>query len=675
MKSGSRRSSIFFTAFATCALTVPCAATTPARAPRQERQQHQIARETSNASPREKRAQAYAKLLEGQRYLIGGGLTDATLRLAKQAFQQAVTLDPQLSEAHVGLADIAFFFSNDFEEAERQANAAIRANKNSFGGHRVLSRLLTFKSGLRENSIEREPAERAIAELREVVRLSAADAEGWALLGDLYLALGRQQEAITAYTNWESSPPPLDARVYQLLVQRELTPESAAARLSQAYLSSDRPADAYRAIRRAMSRDSDQAEYLGQLYDVVKAGGADKAEDLAELQRLAAASPENVALGRILAAAQLRANRADDAVATLRQAIARSSGKEQAVVAAALRKELARTLADATRYDEAAAVYEELAGGLGKDGNSLLTSEEEKREAAEVLTELLALQKRLGRTNDALATIARTRKLFGGDDPTADVQYIELLRDQSKRREALAAAQAALIKYPEQRALVWYQAAILADLGRVDEGVALLRSKLKNAPGDVLNYMQISALYSQAGRGAEAVEAARQAVAQAPAGNQNLQTRVLLSLSSAQEKAGDARGSEESLRRVLANEPNNAEALNNLGYFLVERNERLEEATEMIRRAVRSEPFNSSYLDSLGWAYYKLGKLDEAERYLSDAARRSSNSATIQEHLGDVFLKRGKLSQARLAWQKALELSVEAAETSRLRAKLNSGKK
>ncbi|MEJ7616272.1 MAG: tetratricopeptide repeat protein [Pyrinomonadaceae bacterium] len=274
-----------------------------------------------------------------------------------------------------------------------------------------------------------------------------------------------------------------------------------------------------------------------------------------------------------------------------------------------------------------------------------------------------------------MATVELTRRLLGGDDPTADEQYVELLRDQSKWREALQAAREASVKYPGQRSLLWYQAATLTDLGRIDEGVALLRGQLKNTPEDVRSYIQISALYTQANRGAEAVAAARKALEQTPAANQKLQTIVLLSLSSAQEKAGDPRGSEESLRRVLSQEPNNAQALNNLGYFLIERNERLEEAAGMIQRALRADPFNSSYLDSLGWAYYKLGKLEEAERYLSDAARRSANSVAIQEHLGDVLLKRGKLAEARLAWQKALELSGEAAETSRLRAKLNTNKK
>ncbi|MCV5132939.1 tetratricopeptide repeat protein, partial [Escherichia coli] len=78
-------------------------------------------------------------------------------------------------------------------------------------------------------------------------------------------------------------------------------------------------------------------------------------------------------------------------------------------------------------------------------------------------------------------------------------------------------------------------------------------------------------------------------------------------------------------------------ALNNLGYFLLERNERFEEALELIKQAVESDPTNPSFLDSLGWAHFKLGNLDEAEKYLRDAIGIDSSSATIHEHLGDVL--------------------------------------
>jgi Tfp pilus assembly protein PilF len=145
-------------------------------------------------------------------------------------------------------------------------------------------------------------------------------------------------------------------------------------------------------------------------------------------------------------------------------------------------------------------------------------------------------------------------------------------------------------------------------------------------------------------------------------------------LSSAQERAGDNLGAETTLRQVLAKDSNNPTALNNLGYFLTEHDQKLEEAREMIERAVRAEPQNASFLDSLGWVNYKLGKLKEAERYLSDAARRNPTSATIQEHLGDLFQKLGQQTKAFASWRKALSLSAEAADTARIKAKLGETK-
>jgi len=181
----------------------------------------------------------------------------------------------------------------------------------------------------------------------------------------------------------------------------------------------------------------------------------------------------------------------------------------------------------------------------------------------------------------------------------------------------------------------------------------------------------MSSLLISAGRGAEAVEAARKALALVPADAPEQSNNALIMLSSAQERTGDLKGAEATLRQVLAKDPNNATALNNLGYFLADHDERLEEALGMIQRAVRAEPTNPSYLDSFGWAYYKLGKLKEAERYLSDAARRNPASATIQEHLGDLFQRLGQREKAQTSWRKALSLAAEAADSARIKAKLN----
>ncbi len=52
--------------------------------------------------------------------------------------------------------------------------------------------------------------------------------------------------------------------------------------------------------------------------------------------------------------------------------------------------------------------------------------------------------------------------------------------------------------------------------------------------------------------------------------------------------------------------------------------------------------------------------------------KKRSNSPTINEHLGDVHQKQGKAELAKSAWQKALNLTSDMDEISRLKTKLNS---
>ena len=133
---------------------------------------------------------------------------------------------------------------------------------------------------------------------------------------------------------------------------------------------------------------------------------------------------------------------------------------------------------------------------------------------------------------------------------------------------------------------------------------------------------------------------------------------------------GDYKLAEETLRNILKKTPENPIALNNLGYYLLEQNEKIAEAIELIQKAVKIDATNSSYLDSLGWGFYKLGKLDQAEKYLKNAIRINTTSPIIYEHLGDVYLKQGKIELAKSAWQKAINFSSDSAGVSRIKAKL-----
>ena len=119
-----------------------------------------------------------------------------------------------------------------------------------------------------------------------------------------------------------------------------------------------------------------------------------------------------------------------------------------------------------------------------------------------------------------------------------------------------------------------------------------------------------------------------------------------------QKKFADA---ESAFRQVLSQDPDNAPALNYLGYMLAERGERLDESVSLLKKALEIEPDNGSYLDSLGWAYYKADKLDLARRRTSKrAADQLQTNSVIQDHYGDVLFKLSRYDDAIAAWTRAL---------------------
>ena len=124
---------------------------------------------------------------------------------------------------------------------------------------------------------------------------------------------------------------------------------------------------------------------------------------------------------------------------------------------------------------------------------------------------------------------------------------------------------------------------------------------------------------------------------------------------------------------VLAAKPDNADALNYLGYTWVDKGVNLTKAFDMIRKAVKIEPESGAIIDSLGWAHYKLGQYSEARISLEDAVERSPNSATIIDHLGDVYWKLGRRKEAGYQWQRALEFDPTDEERKNIKAKLKGG--
>ena len=112
---------------------------------------------------------------------------------------------------------------------------------------------------------------------------------------------------------------------------------------------------------------------------------------------------------------------------------------------------------------------------------------------------------------------------------------------------------------------------------------------------------------------------------------------------------------EEVLRQVIKEDPENATALNALGYTLADENRDLDEAEKMIRKALESDPENAAYLDSLGWVQYRLGQFVEAEKTLQHAYKLAPDPE-VGAHWGTVLWHLDKQEEAKSVWKRALLL-------------------
>jgi tetratricopeptide (TPR) repeat protein len=111
---------------------------------------------------------------------------------------------------------------------------------------------------------------------------------------------------------------------------------------------------------------------------------------------------------------------------------------------------------------------------------------------------------------------------------------------------------------------------------------------------------------------------------------------------------------EKAFRTVLEGDPENAGALNYLGYMFADRGIRLEEAQQLISKALDLDPDNGAYQDSLGWVYYRLNKLDQAADQLRLAVDKVGKDPTVHDHLGDVYFKQGKIKEAIQQWETSI---------------------
>jgi tetratricopeptide (TPR) repeat protein len=111
---------------------------------------------------------------------------------------------------------------------------------------------------------------------------------------------------------------------------------------------------------------------------------------------------------------------------------------------------------------------------------------------------------------------------------------------------------------------------------------------------------------------------------------------------------------------VLSIDPDNAEALNFIGYCYADRGINLDEAEKMIVKALKIKPDNGYMIDSLGWVHFRQNKLDSAVANLKKAMDLLPDDANVIEHLGDVYAKMGKAKEAQEMYNRAFKIDPKS---------------
>jgi tetratricopeptide (TPR) repeat protein len=139
------------------------------------------------------------------------------------------------------------------------------------------------------------------------------------------------------------------------------------------------------------------------------------------------------------------------------------------------------------------------------------------------------------------------------------------------------------------------------------------------------------------------------------------------------EQSKDWAPAEADFRKALDLNPTQPQVLNYLGYGLIDRGEKLDEALGMIEKAVAGDPEQGYIIDSLAWAFFKLGRYDEALEPMERASLLEPVDPLVTDHLGDVYWMVGRKLEAQFQWRRALSFSPTEKDAIRIQRKLDVG--
>jgi len=299
-----------------------------------------------------------------------------------------------------------------------------------------------------------------------------------------------------------------------------------------------------------------------------------------------------------------------------------------------IKKMLAQVLIKSTSYDDAVAVYQDI-----------IKTNPEDTESQFALALLYMQLEQDGKAEDEFKKLVET--------------------EQWRSQASFYLGKIEEKKGHTKKALAWYDGvkdgafafdasmsavSLLAKDKQFDEA----NSRLKSLPGLFpkqqlrIVLMQVEVLNQQK-QYQKAYQLLTDELAKSPDQKELLYTRALMA-----ERVDKLDVVESDLKKILAKYPNDAEALNALGYTLLDRTNRYSEAEKYLSKALELQPDEAVIMDSYGWLQFKLGKKTQALEYLQKAYEKQPESE-IAGHLAEVLWMLDRKEEAKSIFENAIK--------------------
>ncbi|MHC4267692.1 MAG: tetratricopeptide repeat protein [Planctomycetota bacterium] len=195
----------------------------------------------------------------------------------------------------------------------------------------------------------------------------------------------------------------------------------------------------------------------------------------------------------------------------------------------------------------------------------------------------------------------------------------------------------------------------------MEKAFAILEESVAKGSKSLREYITLSQIFQRNGKGERAIETLKTALSNVISENDEALCEVHFMLANIYYEINNHKNVVNELEKVIQIDPDNHQANNFLGYFLIEKGVQLDKAISLIEKAISIKPENGAYLDSLGWAYYKLAEEDDGEQIMLALQKliEASNYAKDPEimcHIGDVYYSLGIWEKAQGQWEMALKL-------------------